>query len=71
MRAWEADPLRALAQLGDVLVRIGVRCRRQKLTREPEHALGLVHFHQLLHYGLEVGEDLDLCQSLERGSNHD
>jgi hypothetical protein len=53
-----------------VVVGIGVRRRGEELGREPQEALGLVCFHQLVHDGLEVGEDFDFRDRFRFGQSH-
>jgi hypothetical protein len=68
---WRADAARPLPQLRDVLVGIGVRRRREQLARKPEHALGFVNDHQVVHLLLEVGEHFDLRQHLHFRNSHE
>ena len=67
----QADAARAFAQLPDVLVGIRVRRRREQLAREPEDALRLVRYHQLVHDLLEVGQHLDLGERFRGFRRHD
>jgi hypothetical protein len=55
-----ADPACALAQVGEVLVDVLARRRPEDLGWKPEGPFGLVHDHEFVHDGLEVGDDFDL-----------
>jgi hypothetical protein len=61
----QRDARGAPAQLGEVVVGVGVGRGGEELAREPERPLGLVRVHQRVHHGLEVGEHLDLGERLQ------
>ena len=65
------DAARALTELGNMVIGVGVGRRREQLARKPEDALRLVHHHQLCNELFEIGEYFYLRQHLHFRNSHE